>query len=112
MRRGALDLFLDMLRATQGPKLLRMKGIVCTAEDPEHPVVIHGVQHVLHVPAVLDAWPSEDRRTRIVMIVDDLEKSYVESLWAAFRSQPAIDTPDAAALSDNPLGLLPGMRKG
>lgn len=112
VRRGALDLFLDMLRATQGPKLLRMKGIVCIAEDPDHPVVIHGVQHVLHVPAVLGAWPDADRRTRIVMIVKDLEKSYVESLWAAFRSQPAIDTPDAAALSDNPLGLLPGMRKG
>ncbi|MGP9821040.1 CobW family GTP-binding protein [Salinarimonas sp. NSM] len=108
----ALDLFLDMLRATQGPKLLRMKGIVALAESPEKPVVIHGVQHVLHVPAVLDAWPSADRRTRIVLIVKDLEKTYVESLWAAFRSQPAIDTPDRAALSENPLGLLPGMRPG
>ncbi|WP_372421706.1 CobW family GTP-binding protein [Salinarimonas chemoclinalis] len=108
----ALDLFLDMLRATQGPKLLRMKGIVALAESPEKPVVIHGVQHVLHVPAVLDAWPSADRRTRIVLIVKDLEKSYVESLWAAFRSQPAIDTPDRQALSENPLGLLPGMRPG
>ncbi|WP_029032533.1 CobW family GTP-binding protein [Salinarimonas rosea] len=106
----ALDLFLDMLRATQGPKLLRMKGIVALAESPEKPVVIHGVQHVLHVPAVLDAWPSADRRTRIVLIVEGLEKSWVESLWAAFRSQPAIDTPDRAALAENPLGLLPGMR--
>ena len=106
----ALDLFLDMLRATQGPKLLRMKGIVRLAEAPEKPVVIHGVQHVLHVPAVLDAWPSDDRRTRIVLIVKDLDKAYVESLWAAFRSQPAVDTPDRAAMEDNPLGLLPGMR--
>ncbi|GGK39991.1 CobW family GTP-binding protein [Salinarimonas ramus] len=110
VRRGALDLFLDMLRATQGPKLLRMKGIVAIAEDPERPVVIHGVQHVLHVPAVLDAWPSDDRRSRIVLIVKDLDKAYVEGLWAAFRSQPAIDTPDRAALEENPLGLLPGMR--
>lgn len=109
VRQSALDLFLDMLRATQGPKLLRMKGIVRLAEDPERPVVIHGVQHVLHVPTVLDAWPSADRRTRIVMIVKDLDRSYVESLWAAFRSQPAVDTPDRAALEHNPLGLLPGM---
>jgi Putative GTPases (G3E family) len=108
----ALDLFLDMLRATQGPKLLRMKGIVQLAESPERPVVIHGVQHVLHVPAVLDAWPSADRRTRIVLIVKDLDKAYVESLWAAFRSQPALDTPDRAAMADNPLGLLPGMKAG
>ncbi len=90
--------------------MLRMKGIVCTAEEPDRPIVIHGVQHVLHVPVVLERWPDDDRRTRIVLIVEDLDKAYVESLWAAFRSQPAIDTPDAAALSENPLGLLPGMR--
>ena len=105
IRQGTLDMFLDLLRSSQGAKLLRVKGLVALAEDPEHPVVIHGVQHVIHVPAVLPRWPSEDRRSRIVFIVDDLERDIVEKLWNAFLGKPAIDQPDAAALSDNPLSL-------
>ena len=105
VRRGTLDMFLDLLRATNGPKLLRVKGLIALAEDPDHPVVIHGVQHVLHVPAVLPGWPDADRRSRLVFIVRDLDKSYVERLWNAFLGQPGIDQPDAAALTDNPLAL-------
>ncbi|HZA92357.1 MAG TPA: GTP-binding protein, partial [Gemmatimonadales bacterium] len=105
IRQGTLDMFLDLLRSSQGAKLLRVKGLVALAEDPEHPVVIHGVQHVIHVPAVLPHWPSEDRRSRIVFIVDDLERETVEKLWDAFLGKPAVDRPDAAALSDNPLSL-------
>ncbi|MDP8919951.1 MAG: GTP-binding protein, partial [Pseudomonadota bacterium] len=40
-----------------------------------------------------------------VFIVDDLEREMVERLWDAFLGKPAIDRPDAAALSDNPLSL-------
>jgi G3E family GTPase len=105
IRQGTLDMFLDLLRSSQGSKLLRVKGIVALGEDPEHPVVIHGVQHVIHVPAVLPRWPSEDRRSRIVFIVDDLERETVEKLWNAFLGKPSVDQPDAAALSDNPLSL-------
>lgn len=105
IRQGTLDMFLDLLRSSQGAKLLRVKGLVALAEDPEHPVVIHGVQHVIHVPAILPRWPSDDRRSRIVFIVDDLERETVERLWRAFLGHPAVDQPDAAALSDNPLSL-------
>jgi G3E family GTPase len=105
VRQGALDMFLDLLRSSQGAKLLRVKGLVALAEDPEHPVVIHGVQHVIHVPAILDHWPSDDRRSRLVFIVDDLDRTYIERLWNAFLGRPALDQPDAAALSDNPLSL-------
>jgi G3E family GTPase len=105
IRQGALDMFLDLLRSSQGAKLLRVKGLVALAEDPEHPVVIHGVQHVVHVPAILDKWPSEDRRSRLVFIVDGLDRSFIDRLWNAFLGRPSIDQPDAAALSDNPLSL-------
>jgi G3E family GTPase len=103
--RGAFDLFLDLLRSAHGPKLLRVKGLVALADDPERPVVIHGVQHVFHVPAVLPAWPDADRRSRLVFIVKDLDKSFVERLWGAFLGKPAVDAPDAAALADNPLAF-------
>ena len=107
--RGAFDLFLDLLRSAHGPKLLRVKGLVALADDPERPVVIHGVQHVFHVPAVLPAWPDGDRRSRLVFIVKDLDKSFVERLWDAFLGKPAIDRPDAAALTGNPLALPAGL---
>jgi hypothetical protein len=60
---------------------------------------------VIHVPAVLERWPSDDRRSRIVFIVNDLDRETVEALWNAFLGKPGIDRPDAAALSDNPLSL-------
>jgi G3E family GTPase len=100
----SLDLFLDLLRASHGAKLLRVKGLVCLAEDPARPVVLHGVQHVVHVPAILDTWPDDaDRRTRLVFIVKDLSREDVDALWQAFLGQPGIDRPDAQALADNPL---------
>src|SRR5262245_64114116 len=45
---GTLEMFLELLRATHGSKLLRLKGIVKIVEMPETPVVVHGVQTVFH----------------------------------------------------------------
>jgi G3E family GTPase len=103
--RAAFDVFLELLQSAHGPKLLRVKGLVALAEDPERPVVVHGVQHVVHVPAVLPRWPDDDRRSRLVFIVQDLDKAFVERLWNAFLGRPAPDQPDATALADNPLSL-------
>lgn len=80
-----------------------MKGLIALSDDPDRPVVIHGVQHVFHPPHRLESWPDDDRRTRIVFIVKDLERKFVEGLYAALISRPAVDTPDAAALTNNPL---------
>ena len=81
--RSAFDLFCDLLRNAHGEKLLRLKGLVALAEDPERPVVIHGVQHVFHPPLQLDRWPDEERSTRMVFIVQDLDRGFVEALWDA-----------------------------
>jgi G3E family GTPase len=102
---ATLDLFLELLRSAHGPKLLRMKGIVQLAEEPEQPVVLHMVQHVLHPPARLAAWPSADRRSRLVFVTHDLDPAVVRRLLAAFLGTPMIDTADQAALTENPLAL-------
>jgi inner membrane protein len=57
---------------------------------------------------LLPRWPDADRRTRLVFITRDLDESYVRRLWDAFAGMPAPDTPDRAALTDNPLSLRPG----
>jgi G3E family GTPase len=99
----AFGLFMELLRAALGPRLLRVKGLIALAAHPSEPLVIHGVQHVLHPPRRLPAWPDEDRATRIVVIVDGLGRPAVEALWAALAGAPRIDAPDFAALTLNPL---------
>lgn len=100
---ASFDIFIDLLRHTHGPRMLRVKGIVALSDDPSRPVAIHGVQHVFHPPHRLDAWPDEDRRTRIVFIVKDLDQKFVDGLYGALVNAPAPDRPDAQALTDNPL---------
>jgi G3E family GTPase len=100
---SAFDMFLDLLRSAHGPNLLRVKGIVKIAENPEQPVVIHGVQHVFHPPAQLEAWPDADRRTRLVFIVRDIKPAMISGLFDAFLGNAQVDRPDRAALVDNPL---------
>ncbi|MGA8170992.1 MAG: GTP-binding protein [Methylocystis sp.] len=105
---AAFDMFLDLLRQAHGPRLLRVKGVVALSDDPTRPVVIHGVQHVFHPPHRLSAWPDADHRTRIVFIVKDLDEGFVTGLYKAFAGTPALDAPDAGALTDNPLAPRPG----
>jgi G3E family GTPase len=100
---GTFEMFIDLLRSLHGPKLLRLKGVVQIAETPDEPLVIHGVQHVMHPPVRLERWPDGDRRTRIVLIVRDLAPEAVTRLFDAFLNRPAPDQPDRAALLDNPL---------
>jgi G3E family GTPase len=77
---ATLSLFLSALGENCGPDLLRMKGIVAVAEQPDRPAVVHGVQHVYHAPSWLPAWPSADRRTRMVFIGRGLSANWIERL--------------------------------
>ncbi len=67
---------LDLLATQRGEDLLRVKGIVALAGQAR-PVAVHGVQHLFHPPALLDAWPDEDHRSRLVFITRDLPRAAV-----------------------------------
>ena len=105
---STIEMFLDLLRSTYGEKLLRLKGIVELVEDPGRPLVIHGVQKLFHPPARLPAWPDDVRGTRLVLITLDMPEDYVRRLFSAFTNRPAVDTPDRAAMENNPLAI-PGL---
>jgi len=102
---STIEMFLDLLRSTHGDKLLRMKGVIELAEDPSRPLVIHGVQKILHPPARLPAWPDGQHGTRLVLITLDMPQDYIQRLFSAFTNKPAIDMPDRAALEANPLAI-------
>ncbi len=62
----AFGIWLSMLLHARGEEVLRVKGMLDVGEPG--PVVINGVQHTIHPPAHLDAWPDEDHRSRVVLI--------------------------------------------
>jgi G3E family GTPase len=74
-----------MVSAMRGDDLLRVKGIVNITEHPLQPMVIHGVQHIFHPPEILDHWPSDDHRTRIVFITRDIGKETIDDTLRVFE---------------------------
>ncbi len=88
---AAFSLFLEILTMNRGPDLLRVKGIVKLAEQPEQPAVVHGVQHIFHPPVWLDRWPDEDRRTKLVFITRDIPRAWIDRLLDALcEDKPAL----------------------
>ena len=100
---GAFEMFMELVRSLHGPNLLRVKGVVKLAEHPDTPVVVHAVQHLMHPVARLERWPDDDRSTRMVFIVRDIEPRVISELFNAFLGAAAPDRPDRAAVADNPL---------
>ena len=76
-------LWLTMLLNRHGDKVLRVKGILNVA-DSATPVAIHGVQHLVHPPVHMAAWPDGERTSRLVFVVDGLDRRLVERSLASF----------------------------
>lgn len=95
--RGALVVWLTMLASFRSADLLRVKGIVNVEGCP---MVINAVQFVLHEPVELAAWPSSDRKSHIVFIVQDLKREDLE------RTLDALLVPETPE-PGNPLELNP-----
>jgi G3E family GTPase len=86
----AFGIWLTMLLQAHGEQVLRVKGLLDVIEAPA-PVVIHGVQHVVHPPVHLERWPDDDRRSRIVFIVRDLDPADIGRSLAAFNRLAGVD---------------------
>jgi G3E family GTPase len=85
---GALDwtmfgIWLTMLLNRHGEQVLRVKGILNVAGSPT-PVAVHGVQHLVHPPVHMTAWPDGDRSSRLVFIVDGIDRGLIERSLRAF----------------------------
>lgn len=78
--------FLDALKLSAGPNLLRVKGLCALADDPDRPVIVHGVQHLVHPVQRLERWPGSDKRTRIVLIGRDLNVEAMRTILTAGNS--------------------------
>ncbi|SEB01489.1 CobW family GTP-binding protein [Rubrimonas cliftonensis] len=99
---GVFDFTLEMLMTFAGPDILRMKGIV-HVEGFACPFVLHGVQHIVDAPVLLEGWSGKDTTSRIVVIARDIEKNDVKACLETLRMR--IDTVKAGD-SDKPVGVL------
>jgi G3E family GTPase len=67
----ALAICLNSLVRRQGSKILRIKGLLIIGAPG--PVVLHCIQHVIHPPVRLEAWPDADTSSRIVFVVQGID---------------------------------------
>jgi G3E family GTPase len=81
-------LWLTMLLNRHGPRLLRVKGIL-NIDGEAAPVAVHGVQHLVHAPRHMEAWPDADRRSRLVFITRGLDAAVIRRSLAAFMTAAA-----------------------
>jgi G3E family GTPase len=81
---SAFGIWLTMLLQSRGADVLRVKGLLDVGGPG--PVLLNGVQHVVHPPVHLDAWPDEERRSRLVFIGRGLDRAALEESLAAFNA--------------------------
>lgn len=82
----AFGVWLSMLLRCHGKRILRVKGILDVIDSPQ-PIVIHGVQHCLHAPVHLNAWPGGTRRSRLVFIVREVDATLLRRSFNAFLNR-------------------------
>jgi G3E family GTPase len=60
-------LWLSMLLHARGQDVLRVKGFIDVGDTG--PVMLNGVQHIIHPPEHLESWPNQEHRSHVIFIV-------------------------------------------
>jgi G3E family GTPase len=95
VRLGRLCSRLDFARALggfareRGEALLRVKGLVGFSDRPDRPAFVQGAQHALYPPVWLDAWPDQDRRSRLQFITHGIARDEILARFAFAAAEPA-----------------------
>jgi G3E family GTPase len=77
-----LVLWMNLLAGFRGAGLLRVKGIV---NVEGRPYAVQAVQTIVSEPVALDAWPDDDRRSRLVFITRGIDAADIRRTFATFR---------------------------
>ena len=95
---AAFGVWLSALVHRHGKRILRIKGLLNLGRDVG-PLVLNGVQTVVHPPLHLDAWPDGDDSTRIIFIVQGLDGSRLLRSLGIFLTSAASPASDRRASS-------------
>ena len=98
----AFGIWMSMLLQKHGERMFRIKGIVDVGELG--PVVLNGVQHIIHPPKHLSDWRDyEQRNSQIVFIMKEIEPQQIIASLNAFQhilgSEPKIQEINLAMFS-------------
>ena len=74
---------LSALLYAHGESIYRVKGILDTGEAG--PVLLNGVQHIIHPPQHLDDWGEEEHRSELVFIMRDIDPHTILESLRAFQ---------------------------
>ncbi len=75
-------LWMNLLAGCRGAGLLRVKGIVNVEGKP---YAVQAVQTIVSEPVPLEAWPDDDRRSRLVFITRGMDAGEIRRTFATFR---------------------------
>ena len=81
----AFSRFMTTLMTLRGADLLHVKGLL-NIRDCRGPVAVQVMQHLAHRPIELQAWPDDDRASRIVFITRGIHEKAVRGLFDAVRA--------------------------
>ena len=84
--------WLSLVVHRHGRKILRIKGLL-DVPGAKGPICLNAVQHFIHPPVHLDAWPDDDHSSRLVFIVQDLDEIAIRSSLANFLQRADHKTP-------------------
>ncbi|PWA11231.1 cobalamin biosynthesis protein CobW [Pueribacillus theae] len=79
----AFGLWLSMLLHANGENVLRVKGLLDVGE--KGPIVLNGVQHIIHPPDHLKEWPDEERLSHLIFILRSIEPDAVSTSLKTFQ---------------------------
>lgn len=80
---SAFGIWLSMLLYARGEEVLRVKGMLDVGE--KGPVVINGVQHIIHPPEHLDRWPNDQPFSHFILIMRSIQPNVIEQSLRAFQ---------------------------
>ncbi|WVT06377.1 GTP-binding protein (plasmid) [Sinorhizobium chiapasense] len=85
----SVETFLHIVTSNIDSGLLRLKGLFALTDDPDRPLIAHAVQNRLYPPQRLETWPDDDRRSRVVLIGQDMPEKSIRDLFAVLAPRSA-----------------------
>jgi G3E family GTPase len=100
---AALDRLLEYLSFLQAQNLIRVRGVVAVSDVET--VIVNGIGGFFYPPVILDRVMTDGPAIRFSVVARDLPRATFEGYIDAFLNEARIDTPDRAAIVDNPLAI-------
>ncbi|MEK5333679.1 CobW family GTP-binding protein [Lysinibacillus sp. FSL W8-0992] len=81
---NSFGVWLSLLLYAKGENILRVKGMLNVGEAG--PIILNGVQHIIHPPIHLSEWPENTKVSHIVFIMKDIPPTLLHQSLFSFQT--------------------------